>query len=73
MDWSQIAAAAIISLPGLVGAFLARGARNEARDVRRDLETPSGDRIGEVVERSHDLVAAGTHAFLDRSGPHGEP
>lgn len=41
----------IITVPAIIGALL-------ARDIRRRVKTPSGDTIGAVVERTHDLSSA---------------
>lgn len=51
IDWNMVIVSFIPTVPALVGAFYA------GRTHRR-VKTPSGDTIGKVVERTHDLAAA---------------
>lgn len=51
IDWTPIIAAAVAGIPGVLAALVALG-------NRRAIQTPSGDKIGEVMERTHDLSAA---------------
>ena len=51
IDWTQVLLALIAVVPGTiaaVGVIL----------VRRSIRTPSGDSIGAVMERTHDLSSA---------------
>jgi len=51
VDWTQVLLAAIGIVPATiaaVGTYL----------LHRQLRTPSGDTIGKVTERTHDLTAA---------------
>jgi hypothetical protein len=51
IDWTQVLVALIAGLPAILAtvfAFL----------IHRAIRTPSGDRIGKVVERTHELSAA---------------
>lgn len=49
--WPDVVIAAIVALPGILASVL-------AYLNRRAIRTPSGDKIGEVMERTHDLSAA---------------
>lgn len=49
--WPDVAIAAIVAVPSTVAAVL-------AYLNRRAITTPSGDKLGEVMERTHDLSAA---------------
>lgn len=49
--WGEIIAALIVALPTYVGAYY-------AIRVHRQVKTPSGDTIGAVAERTHDLTSA---------------
>lgn len=51
LDWSPIIAAAIITIPALWAAVV-------STLNRREIKTPSGDTLGRVSERTHDLSAA---------------
>lgn len=64
VDWTIILTALITAIPAIIAALL--GASN-----RRSLKTPSGDTIGRVAERTHDLAAVSTLALGDvqSSGP----
>lgn len=55
IDWTLVLVAAISSVPATLAALV--GLAN-----RRALRTPSGDPIGHVVERTHDLTAVQTLA-----------
>ena len=50
IDWTIVIASAIPTVPATVAVLI--GSAN-----RRALKTPSGDAIGHVVERTHDLAA----------------
>lgn len=52
IDWTPILAALAAGLPGIVASVL--GFMN-----RRELRTPSGDRLGSIVERTHHLAEVG--------------
>jgi ABC-type Fe3+ transport system permease subunit len=51
VDWTQVLLALIAVVPGTIAAV-------GVLIVRRRLATPSGDPIGTVVERTHDLSSA---------------
>lgn len=51
VDWTQVLVALIAGLPAILSAFF-------AFRIRRAIQTPSGDPIGHVAERSHDLISA---------------
>ena len=51
IDWTTVVVAAVTGVPATIASVL-------AFVVRRDIRTPSGDPIGHVVERGHDLAAA---------------
>jgi hypothetical protein len=51
VDWTPIIAAAVASLPGCLAAFV-------SLLNRREIKTPSGDSLGRVAERTHDMTAA---------------
>ena len=53
IDWTVVITAAIPTVPATLAVVL--GAQN-----RRAIRTPSGDTIGEVAERTHDLAAVAT-------------
>lgn len=50
VNWTTVLVALIGAIPATIAAFM--GLSN-----RRALKTPSGDSIGGVVERTHDLAA----------------
>lgn len=51
VDWTTVIVAAIGVIPAILSAYW-------AYRIRRDIRTPSGDTIGKVTERTHDLSAA---------------
>ncbi len=51
IGWPDVMIALIAGLPAIIGAVT-------ALLVRRSISTPSGERIGTVVEKAHDLTAA---------------
>lgn len=53
VGWPDVVLALIAAVPSTLTVFL-------TYLVRRDVKTPSGDRLGEVAERTHDA----THATL---------
>lgn len=61
INWTTVIVALIAGLPAIMAAFYAR--RNHAQ-----LKTPSGDSIGHVVERTHDLTAANTALMAKANG-----
>lgn len=52
VDWTNVIVATIAAAPPTIVALM----------NRRSLKTPSGDPIGHVVERTHDLAAVTTAA-----------
>lgn len=55
VNWTTVLVALITAIPAIIAATVAVG-------NRRSLRTPSGDSIGHVVERTHDLAAISTLA-----------
>ncbi len=53
-DWTPVWVALASSIPGGIAAVIAAYIANMNR---RTLRTPSGDSIGQVMERTHDLSA----------------
>lgn len=51
IDWTQVLVALIAGLPAILATVF-------AYLIHRAIRTPSGDRIGSVIERTHDLSAA---------------
>lgn len=51
VDWTQIIVAMIAGLPAIIAAFY-------AHRIRAEIKTPSGDTLGVVAERTHDLTSA---------------
>lgn len=51
VDWTQVLDTLIGVLPATLAAYF-------AYRVKRAIRTPSGDTIGKVVERTHDLSSA---------------
>lgn len=51
VDWTTVIVALIASLPAILAAIF-------SYLNRRQLKVPSGDRLGAVMERTHDLSAA---------------
>ena len=60
IDWTNVLVALIAGLPAIIAAFYARGAHVEGKTTNRQIRTPSGDTIGVVAERTHDLAAVAT-------------
>lgn len=50
-SWPDVAIAAIVAVPGILTVVL-------GYLIRREIRTPSGDSLGRVAERTHDLSAA---------------
>lgn len=55
IDWTNVIDTAIVAVPATIAAWAS------LLGVRR-MRTPSGDNIGHVVERTHDLAAVGVAA-----------
>lgn len=69
IDWTNVLVALIAGLPAIIAALYARAGHTQGvanseltQTVAADLATPSGDSIGHVVERAHDLAAVATLA-----------
>lgn len=62
IDWNIVIASAIPTVPATLAVLLA--AAN-----RRSLKTPSGDPIGHVVERTHDLAAVASAGIAMTAQP----
>lgn len=64
IDWTLVIVALITAVPATIAALI-------GNSNRRALRTPSGDTIGRVAERTHDLAAVSTLALKDTtaSGP----
>lgn len=66
VDWTNVLDSLIAGLPAILTAlgallYARRGSRQAVRNAEQ-LQTPSGDPIGHVVERAHDLAAVATLA-----------
>lgn len=59
VDWTNVLVALIAGLPAIIGAIY-------AGRVHHQVKTPSGDRLGLVAERTHDLAAA-NHMIVKRT------
>lgn len=66
VDWTQVL---IVGVPAYIAALGAAIAAVIAAINHRNMKTPSGDSIGTVVERTHDLSAVTTAAATGISGP----
>jgi hypothetical protein len=53
IDWTAVITAAVPTVPATLAVLL-------ANHTRKQIRTPSGDSIGHVVERTHDLAAVAT-------------
>lgn len=62
LDLTQVLIALIAGLPGIIAAIA-------AMRVHSQIKTPSGDSLGTVVERTHDLTAANT-ALMSKANGH---
>lgn len=47
----------LFAAPSIVCAVLAYWIWNVAKELREEVKTPSGDPIGQVAERTHDIAA----------------
>ncbi len=61
LDWTTIIVAAIGIVPATLAALL-------SFRVHRQVRTPSGDTLGAVVERTHDVAAANTALLTKLNG-----
>lgn len=66
VNWTEVL---IVGVPGYIAAIFAGVATLIGAANRRAIRTPSGDRIGEVAERTHDLAAVGVAAVTGTNGP----
>ena len=66
VNWTQVL---IVGVPAYIAAILAGIATVIGTLNRVSLRTPSGDSIGTVVERAHDLAAVGVAAATNTNGP----
>lgn len=55
INWTDVIDTFIVAVPATIAALA-------SLQTRRRLRTPSGDSIGAVVERTHDLAAVGVAA-----------
>lgn len=64
IDWTGVLESLIAGIPAIIAAcgalVYAREGHRQAKNNRAQLQTPSGDPIGHVVERAHDLAAVAT-------------
>ena len=51
IDWTTVIVASITTAPAILASWL-------AYSIRREVRTPSGDRLGAVVERAHETGIA---------------
>lgn len=66
VDWMQVL---IVGVPAYIAALGGAVAAVIGTLNRRALQTPSGDPIGHVVERGHDLAAVAVAAATGTNGP----
>lgn len=66
VNWTQVL---IVGVPAYMSALFAGIAMLIGNHNRNSLKTPSGDSIGETVERTHDLAAVGVAAATGTNGP----
>lgn len=59
----------IYGVPAYIAALGSAAAMVIGALNRQSLRTPSGDRIGAVAERTHDLAAVGVAAVTGTNGP----
>lgn len=73
VDWTQVliigVPAYIAALGGCVGAWRGTQNRTALKATNETLQTPSGDSIGAVAERTHDLAAVSVAAVTGTNGP----
>lgn len=64
INWTVVLVAAVTAVPAIIAALL-------SASNRRSLKTPSGDTIGQVAERTHDLAAVATMqtGSVESTGP----
>jgi hypothetical protein len=51
VDWTQVLLALIAGAPAILAAVF-------AFRIQRQVKTPSGDTLGQVAERTHDMTSA---------------
>lgn len=71
LDLTQVLVAFVTVIPAIIAALYARSANQQ-------IKTPSGDTLGAVAERTHDMTAAGVAIVSDikktvRNGVHVTP
>jgi cobalamin synthase len=67
--WPDVGVALVVALPGLAAAII--GYLN-----RRQIRTPSGDTLGAVAERTHDIThitSMGVTQLIKENGHAGKP
>lgn len=62
LDLTKVLDTLIITLPAILAAVY-------AGRVHHQIKTPSGDPIGQVAERTHDMAAVGVAAVTGTNGP----
>lgn len=69
INWTEVLISGVPAMIAAIGSAIAVviGAAN-----RRNLKTPSGDSIGSVVERAHDLAAVAVAAQGGVMGQHAQ-
>ena len=65
VDWTQVL---ILGVPAYIAALGGAGAAIIGALNRRSLQTPSGESIGRVAERAHDLAAVSVAAATGTNG-----
>lgn len=65
IDWTTVIVAGLAGVPSLVAAIL-------SFVIHRNVSTPSGDSIGAVAERSHELGIANNLLLRRMNGVHEE-
>ena len=67
IDWTQVMLQSIATLGVIAVAFIAAWTNRRVRNISNQIQTPSGETIGSVAERTHDLAAT-NHAQLIQHG-----
>lgn len=66
VNWTEVL---VVGVPAMIAALGSALAAILAAMNRRSLRTPSGDSIGHVVERTHDIGAVTVSAVTGANGP----
>ena len=66
VNWTQVL---VVGVPAYIAALFAGIATLIGVLNRQAIKTPSGDSIGALAERTHDLAAVGVAAVTQTNGP----